>query len=280
MEAEAVRVEVPLHITGFFRPYFSEDPLKTGSTGAGLVVIPGLLCELRRSNGYKLFYNGVETRIPPVEEIARSFNMMIDIRSNVPLGAGYGASGASALAVSLALKGILGGSELDAARRAHVAEVKNMTGLGDVTAIFCGEQLAIRTKPGAPGVGKVVAIRPSGNIWIVTSDLGVMSTRKMLESMGGKIEIYGKDAMDKFMENPSLESFFCLSREFSERIGFMRGELVEKLKSIEKNVIGLTVKKGVLLAAVDDGDLSEVIPNMRKIFGSVHLFRLGGMRRC
>jgi len=40
------------------------------------------------------------------------------------------------------------------------------------------------------------------------------------------------------------------------------------------------VKKGVLLAAVDDGDLSEVIPDMRKIFGSVHLFRLGGMRRC
>ena len=42
---------VPSHITGFFVPFFSDDYLKTGSTGAGVSLSTGLRTAIKVTKG-------------------------------------------------------------------------------------------------------------------------------------------------------------------------------------------------------------------------------------
>lgn len=72
-----MRVSVLLHITRFFRPYLSDDPLICGSIGAGLVLVPGLTCEVEvveeRPSEAKntIIFNDDIVSIPPIELILR-----------------------------------------------------------------------------------------------------------------------------------------------------------------------------------------------------------------
>ncbi len=66
--------------------------------------------------------------------------LFVEIVSPLPLGCGFGLSGASALATAYAVNALLGlgKSEEELAMTAHVAEVENLTGLGDVCAQYHG----------------------------------------------------------------------------------------------------------------------------------------------
>jgi len=77
--------------------------------------------------------------------------MRIEITSPQPLGCGFGLSGASALAAAYAVNALLslGKSSKDLAMVAHVAEVENLTGLGDVCAQYHGGCL-VKLKVGHP----------------------------------------------------------------------------------------------------------------------------------
>ena len=65
-----------------------------------------------------------------------NFEIIVEHHVEVPLGAGFGTSGAAALSLALALNEALslGLSKIEAAQLAHVAEVECKTGLGTVIA--------------------------------------------------------------------------------------------------------------------------------------------------
>lgn len=279
-----MKITVPLHITGFFVPHFSENLLFSGSSGAGLVIVPGLncICQFLDKKRVKteILYNGAKTNIKPIEKLLKlsNFNKEVFIRisSPVPLGVGYGASAASTLAVSLALCRVTGESKLKAAKLAHLAEVKSLTGLGDVIAIFSGKDLEVRIKPGAPGVGIVKSFSQAKNLRIITADLKKAETKKMLKSISPEMIRFSQNLLKKFIKNPNLDNFFEYSQLFAKEIGWADENFFKKLEPIKKYCPGFSVKKGILFAVTENEHLPGAISILKKFFPKIHIFKFGG----
>jgi pantoate kinase len=310
--SKGVKISLPLHITGFFSPHFSKDPLFSGSTGAGFVIVPGLNCLCQFSKKNKVLYNGIETKIKPVEEILSFFRQdkigfLIKISSPVDLGLGYAVSGASTLAVSLAIHRLLGKSDLKAAQLAHITEVKSLTGLGDVITIFSGRDLEIRIKPGGPGIGKVKSFSQAKNFRIITCDINPVrnpknkhfynkinlskkqsqisngvkrkSTKEMLKTMSSETIQLGQELLKKFIKEPNLNNFFRYSQLFAKEIGWADEAFFKKLEPIKKYCPGFSVKKGILFAVTEDKHLPGAISMLKKFFPKIHIFKFGGIKK-
>ncbi|MHC1586225.1 MAG: GHMP family kinase ATP-binding protein, partial [Candidatus Hecatellaceae archaeon] len=141
---KVVKAFSPAHITGIFAVERGLNPLTTGSRGVGVTLTKGVRTELKAepSTRWKVSVKGFGAEIEGevsrrvVELLAskapKPYHVEIVHRFEVPVGAGYGASGAGALGVALTLNEALnlGLTPLEAANTAHVAEVECMTGLG------------------------------------------------------------------------------------------------------------------------------------------------------
>ena len=75
-----------------------------------------------------------------VNKLNKKIAIIIKHTFDLPIGAGYGSSGAGALGIALGLNKILdlGLEDLEAAKYAHIAEVENHTGLGTAGGQFIG----------------------------------------------------------------------------------------------------------------------------------------------
>ena len=151
-------VFVPGHITGFFTIENHEISLKNGSCGAGFLLSKGVRTTIDDADELIINVNqGDSTVIDEVLrilEIDTNFKITQDIQ--LPIGAGFGTSAASALSLSLALNDFL---DLNYPKElcgqiAHMAEVNLGSGLGDVIA-QTGHGMVLRVEPGAPGIGKI-----------------------------------------------------------------------------------------------------------------------------
>ena len=151
-------VFVPGHITGFFTIEDHDITLKKGSCGAGFLMSRGVRTTISDSDELEIDVNqGGSTVIDEVlkiMEIDTDFKVTQDIQ--LPIGAGFGTSAASALSLTLALNEFLdlGYSTELCGQIAHMAEVNLGAGLGDVIA-QTGHGLVLRVEPGAPGIGKI-----------------------------------------------------------------------------------------------------------------------------
>ena len=273
-------IDVPLHITGFFSPKLASRPLNSGSIGAGLLIKPGIRCRwklLKKAGKNKVFYNGKKVKIAPIKElfslIGPEQKFLIKLHSPVDLGFGYGASAASTLAVSLALCSFLKKTALEAAQLAHTAEVKSLTGLADVSAIFSGKGLVARTVPGGPGVGKIKSYPLPSSIRIVTADLKKKETKKMLELMTPQVKRLGAKLLKDFLSRPSLEKFFFCSQLFSEKTNFAKKNFFESLNSLKKISFGMSVKKGVFFTAVREDSVLKARAVLKNLSARIHTFK-------
>jgi pantoate kinase len=267
-------IRIPSHITGFFVPKWSRDPLETGSIGAGLVLEPGIEFEVNRAGRRGLSLNGNELRSEVLHELLPD-TARVEVRSELPIGAGYAMSASLALACSIAAE--LQKAEpdlLSAFRRAHVAEVRAMTGLGDVLALHAGRGLAVRLKPGAPGIGEVEAIEVPQGISVVTAVLGSMSTTEMLTRYADRIRQHGAEAFRRFLRDPTLESFLENAREFAKGVGFLTQDVEDRMRPVREMLLGYSVKKRVLFAVVREEELHAVHSHLRTVFGEVHVHRV------
>ena len=77
--------------------------------------------------------------------------LRVEIHTELPLSGGFGLSGASSLATAFAVNALLdlGKTERELGMAAHVAEVENLTGLGDIAGQFNGGCL-VKLVPGDP----------------------------------------------------------------------------------------------------------------------------------
>jgi len=243
-----IRSFVPAHITAFFVPVFQDDPLKTGSLGAGINLDKGTNVFASIETGTLERHVHIAFNGEPVKRdeavisysvaeriIPRDFPGEVEIWQyfDFPNGYGFGNSAGGALGTALTLSYAFGGTWLKAAKIAHEEEVKHRGGLGDVIAQLAGG-IEVRVKPGGPGIG-VVDNLFFEDYKVLVVPLGRLSTREVLDGDVVKvIERKGKLALEKLLREPTPERMMTLARAFAEETGLLSGELLELARELDK----------------------------------------------
>ncbi len=263
----SVSIEVPLHVTGFFRAHLHENPLYAGSIGAGFSFQTYLktTVKINELGEIRIFINGEEkteeakTSYTAAEQFFERCEIFegVDIFHEVPapIGCGLATSGAGALGVVFGLNELfgMGINKVELAQIAHVAEVENKTGLGSVIAQYEG-QFEIRLKPGAPGIGVVKRIPVDAEVAIIV--FGEIPTPEILKSEEKikKIENAFDNKNEILASAFSIEKFCELSLDFAKRSGLLtrRGERILEIAK-KYDLIGsqLMIGDGVFLFGDD-----------------------------
>ena len=144
----------PGNVSGVFKIVRDDDPRRMHSLGMGFTVSHGVTATVREASATEVAFNGKVLDFATVRSVAEALSshpVRIELESALPLSGGFGLSGASALATAYAIDAgfALGLDERALGMTAHVAEVTNLTGLGDVCGQFRGGCLA-KLVPGDP----------------------------------------------------------------------------------------------------------------------------------
>lgn len=240
---------VPAHISGFFQPHWAKDPARSGSRNCGPCLEIGVKTDVEvkesGSSGLEIYIGGKKaadaiTTKSVVEQLQalapKKYKIKVNHACQVPIGAGYGASGAGALGTAAALSKALGLRlpRNKIIRVAHVAEVKCRTGLGDVGAQAFGG-LVIGVKPGAPPYGGWRRIPVPKDVKVICATLGPLSTKSLLgdEKFKKRAWALGGNAIGKILREPTISGFISASREFANGLGLMDDELRSIIQAAE-----------------------------------------------
>lgn len=133
----------PGNVSGVFKIIPDDDPTKMHSLGMGFTVTDGVTVTVSVSDATSVQFNGTPIEFATVRSVVAKLGgvaLRVEIETDLPLSGGFGLSGASSLATAYAGDELLGLglSENALGMIAHVSEVENLTGLGDVAGQFNG----------------------------------------------------------------------------------------------------------------------------------------------
>lgn len=274
----------PAHITGFFEVHDNIDPLKKGSTGCGIVLDAGIETTVIYGEGIEkttVLLDGVEVKGSTIRTVIENLTdrpVRVECKADIPIESGLGASGAGALgtayAPNCALDLKLTSGKLN--RIAHVAEVKNSSGLGDVAAQSLGG-VVIRKTPGAPGIGSYDRIPvKEQDIWCVVlgelSTSSVLSNRETVES----INLAGRSAMQRLMENPTLENFMLCSRDFTVNTGLADNTITDIIEAVGSagGIASQAMLGNTVFAIAEESEAHEKITDAFSEYGDVLNYKI------
>lgn len=233
MTDEATAV-VPGHVTGFFSVHRADDPTRTGSRGAGLTLDHGVEVTVRDAPETTVSLDGEPVSMEPVEGVLDALDVTAEVAaaSRLPVGTGFGVSGAMALGTALAANHAFDRrrSENDLVGLAHVAEVEAGTGLGDVVAQARGG-VPIRLEPGAPPHGRLDAVPETARVEYLT--LGGLSTADVLAGDTDRLSAAGEDALRDLRARPTLPRLMACSRRFAEDAGLVTDDVRAVIADVE-----------------------------------------------
>ncbi len=232
---ERSRAFAPGHVTGFFSIHDSADDVAMrGSRGAGFCVDLGSHATVELADSNTILVNGLRSEMKVLTDVVEAFTRSMDTRLKVsienglPLGQGFGMSGAMALSTAMAAAKLLG-SDVDPILAAHTAEVLNGTGLGDVAAQSVGG-FEIRMVEGVPPHGRVENLDIDVDVVYLRWVEEPMSTPAVLRNPDDRKRIIeaGAEAHSALTEEPTLENFCRSSRRFADSTGLI-GPHVRKI---------------------------------------------------
>lgn len=278
----------PCHITGFFQIFDQPaNSLFAGSRGAGVSLSRGVetLVKVKKAlkSSIQVRINGFASNSAEVSKhvvdafLSRfkqmeNFEIIVEHHVKVPIGAGFGTSGAAALSLALALNNVfgLGMSKIDAAQLAHIAEVECKTGLGTVIAeIFGG--VTIRVKPGAPGIGELKHVPVPKGYVLACLTFGSLSTKKFLtdEEVRKRINEFGGKLVDELVEEPCVTNFLKFSRQFAEHVGLITEKVRRVLDAADDTrfVCSMPMFGESVFTLIERESLGELLKIFRK-YGS------------
>ena len=221
-------VFVPGHVTGFFNIENHEISLKNGSCGAGFLLSRGVKTTISPSDKLSIDVNQgdeiVIEEVLKILEIDDTFKITQDIQ--LPIGAGFGTSAASAFSLTLAINEFLnlGYSQELCGQIAHMAEINLGAGLGDVIA-QTGKGIVLRTKPGAPGIGEIESFRK--DVFIAYKTFGTIKTSDIISDPHHRevLSQVGLKYLELFEKETTLENFLSFSNSFSIETELMSDEV-------------------------------------------------------
>jgi len=241
MTRERATAFVPGHVTGFFSAHSAESPALAGSRGAGVTLTDGVEVTVTADRtvtadgtSSEQHLNGEPATIAPVDDVLDTLGVdgTVAVETDLPIGAGFGVSGAAALGTALAANAAAdaGRSENELVRIAHEAEVERGTGLGDVVAQARGGA-PIRVEPGAPGHGELDGIPARARVEYVA--FGERSTEAVLAGDTTALSAAGERALDRLRADPRLSSLMDASRTFAEEADLLVPAVEEAIDAVE-----------------------------------------------
>ncbi|HDN65856.1 MAG TPA: pantothenate kinase, partial [Methanosarcinales archaeon] len=229
---EPIAAFAPAHITGFFVICPHENPALAGSLGCGITLEAGVTTRVDVSGSDGSDGSPCPTIGSVVSRLTRR-RCSVRITSDIPIGAGFGASGAGALGVALALNHAL---SLDLTANqlteiAHIAEVENRTGLGDVVAQSLGG-VVIRRTPGASARLDRIDTDAKDVFWVVFDK---MPTKEILNDVSAvdRINPAGMESLRELLKMPTVENFMIQSRRFASGTGLMSDAVSDAKDAVE-----------------------------------------------
>jgi len=235
----SVRAFAPGNVSCIFRIIDNKDRTKRHSLGVGFTVDKGVVVKVSRSNKTRMYANGKKIRFPTVKTVIKELTnktVKVEIKDQLPSGAGFGISGASALATAYALNKLLnlGKSKKELAMIAHKAEVISSTGLGDVGGQFNGG-FNMKVKRGKPLEVVNLGVKGVDVYYVFFSRI---ETKKVINSRlkKRKINKAGERALKriKLLRNKTLKDIIRISKDFAVESGLLRNKKVKCLiKKIE-----------------------------------------------
>jgi pantoate kinase len=260
------------------------DLERVGSRGGGFGIQKGVLTEVTVSEATKsrvrVFINGkfapeAETTKTVLQmllkNVERAYDIVVNHKVEVPIGAGFGTSAGGALSASLAFSKAL---ELpltynQIGRIAHVAEVRCKTGLGTVGPLMLGGCI-LTVEPGAPGISVIDRIPLSDDYMIVAGVFGSTPTKQVLASAEKRREVnrYGRKTLETILAEPSVENFMACCLEFAEKAGFLTAR-ARKLVKLAKKAGAVGAAQNMVGEAVHAVTLEENAAEIAEAFKQV-----------
>jgi pantoate kinase len=233
-----MRAFAPAHITGFFFVREDADPLKTGSCGAGLSLDDGVFTGVYPSERTEILLNGEPCDAATTASVVRMLTdrpVRVESRLAIPVGGGLGASAAGAVSTALALNERLGLRKTmnELLYAAHVAEVENRTGLGDVAGMS-GGGVEIRLGPGVPFSVDRIPVLPA---YVYYVHFGPVSTKGVLSDEKEKAVINeaGRRCLKSLIRQPTLDELMRLSRSFAVETGLISPRALDAVEAVESH---------------------------------------------
>ena len=254
MSSQRATAFVPGHVTALFSAHPDDDPAAAGSRGAGVALTDGVTVRVSPADDAEsvtgdggtsdVAATGADVRettidgepgsIGAVDDALAELGVAADVavETDLPIGAGFGVSGAAALGTALAANDAFdrGRSENELVRIAHAAEVGRGTGLGDVVAQARGG-VPIRLEPGAPGVGELDGVPATARVEYVT--FGELSTERVLGGDTETLSAAGEEALDRLRADPRLPTLMDAARAFAREADLLVPEVAEAIAAVE-----------------------------------------------
>ena len=260
----SARAFAPAHISGIFIIDIKKDPIHSGSMGAGICLEDGAVTTVRPAKETTIKINGDVCEAPTTVSTIKLLTkepVLVETALNIPIGAGFGASAAGSLSTALAMNKSLSLNMTfnDLAKSAHIAEVKNRTGLGDVAGMTCGG-IDIRKHAGIPPVGIIDRILCTDEIisWVC---FGEISTKSILADDIRKKSINkaGRLRLKELLKKPTIDNFFMQSCAFAKEIDLMSPQVRDAIEAVEAagGISSQAMLGNTVFAINDNGALSE-----------------------
>ena len=223
---------VPGHITGFFSAHTATNAAQAGSRGAGIALTDGVEVAVTPGSGCQL--NGEEVSITAVDSVRTRLGVdaAVAATTSLPVGAGFGVSGAVALGTAIAANAVFdrAKTENELVTIAHCAEVDAGTGLGDVVAQARGG-MPIRIDPGSPSHGHLDGLSARPRVEYVT--FGERSTEAVLAGDTDRLTVAGESALSNLLEQPTVEQFMASSRTFAAEADLLTDDVAAAIEAVD-----------------------------------------------
>ena len=242
------RAFAPGNISCVFKVIPHADPARMHSLGMGFTIKEGVEVIISEQNETEVLFNGEGINFPTVRAVVNRLSqntncvgIKVDITSPLPLGCGFGLSGAAALATTYALNERLSlrKDTEELAMIAHVAEVENRTGLGDVCSQYHGGCL-VKLKEGSPLTADRLPITEQPIYYryfgpIQTSE--VLGNREQTTRINRAADVALSTLQTLTSTKPNVDLFnacFAVSKQFSIESGLLRdARVIDTIAGIE-----------------------------------------------
>ena len=256
-----------------------------GARGGGFGLEKGVLTKVSVSEANKSFIKvSINGKPAPEAQTTKtvlqmlltkaegSYNLVVDHKIDVPIGAGFGTSAGGALTAALALKEAL---DLpltlnQLGKAAHIAELQYQTGLGTVSSLTQGGGCILVVEPGAPGTCVIDHIPLTPDYVVVAGVFQSVSKKSVLSSPDRRREInrFGRKTLDAILAEPTLKNFLDCCWQFAQDAGFAT-ERVRQLVNLAKKEGAVGAAQNMLGEAVHAVALEENAADVAEAFKQV-----------